>query len=59
MVGGVEKMLSETILKLDHVTKRYDENIIFSDLSLEVKKGGSCCYFRTIWLWKKHFASMY
>ena len=39
MVGGVEKMLSETILKLDHVTKRYGENIIFSDLSLEVKKG--------------------
>ena len=39
MVGGVEKMLSETILKLDHVTKRYDQNIIFSDLSLEVKKG--------------------
>ena len=29
MVGGVEKMLSETIFKLDHVTKRYGENIIF------------------------------
>ena len=39
MVGGVEKMLSETILKLNHVTKRYDENVIFSDLSFEVKKG--------------------
>lgn len=31
--------MSETILKLDHVTKSYDQNVIFSDLSLEVKKG--------------------
>lgn len=32
-------MMSETILKLNHVTKSYDQNVIFSDLSLEVKKG--------------------
>lgn len=31
--------MSETILKLNHVTKSYDQNVIFSDLSLEVKKG--------------------
>ena len=30
--------MSETILKLNHVTKSYDQNVIFSDLSLEVKK---------------------
>ncbi|MCU7193565.1 amino acid ABC transporter ATP-binding protein [Turicibacter sp. T129] len=27
------------MLKLNHVTKSYDQNVIFSDLSLEVKKG--------------------
>ncbi len=32
-------MMSETILKLNHVTKSYDQNVILSDLSLEVKKG--------------------
>ncbi|CUP82238.1 Arginine transport ATP-binding protein ArtM [Turicibacter sanguinis] len=32
-------MMSETILKLNHVTKSYDQNVIFSDLSLEIKKG--------------------
>ena len=32
-------MMSETILKLNHVTKSYDQNVIFSDLSLVVKKG--------------------
>ena len=31
--------MSETILKLNHVTKSYDQNVIFSYLSLEVKKG--------------------
>lgn len=31
--------MSETILKLNHVTKSYDQNVIFSDLSLEIKKG--------------------
>ena len=31
--------MSETILKLNHVTKSYHQNVIFSDLSLEVKKG--------------------
>ena len=31
--------MSETILKLNHVTKSYDQNVIFSNLSLEVKKG--------------------
>ena len=31
--------MSETILKLNHVTKSYDQNVIFSDLSLELIKG--------------------
>lgn len=38
-MGGVKKLMSETILKLNHVTKSYDQNVIFSNLSLEVKKG--------------------
>lgn len=31
--------MSETILKLNHVTKSYDQTVIFSDFSLEVQKG--------------------
>ena len=31
--------MSETILKLNQVTKSYDQTVIFSDLSLEVQKG--------------------
>ena len=31
--------MSSTILKLDQITKSYDNQIIFSNLSLEIKKG--------------------
>ena len=31
--------MSTTLLKLNEVTKCYDQNVIFSNLSLEVKKG--------------------
>ena len=31
--------MSTTLLKLNEVTKCYDQNVILSNLSLEVKKG--------------------
>lgn len=48
------------LLQIKNLEKSYgDSQKILKGVSLDVEKGGSCCDFGTIWLWKVNASSLH
>ena len=51
--------MTETLLKIEHLVKKFDDNLILDDINLEVKKGEVIVVIGPKRMREKHPSAMY